>query len=778
MRILTRPAERRVRVNVAGTVQGVGFRPFVYRLARSLDLEGFVRNDSSGVTIELQGEGVAIDRFLLDLTATAPTHSRIRDVTFADLRPELDSGGFAIEPSLGADTVSTSIPPDLATCGACLRELFDRADRRFRYPFINCTACGPRFTIARCLPYDRAATTMASFVMCSACQAEYDDPLNRRFHAQPNACPGCGPRVALIDSGGTSIANDDVIAAAARALAGGAIVAVKGLGGYHLACRADDAATVARLRERKQRDDKPFAVMVRGLRQARLLADFGASEARLLTSSARPIVLLRSRNRGLLAPQVAPGRGELGLVLPYTPLHHLLLADVGVPLVMTSGNRSDEPIAYHDAEALDRLGPVADLFLTHDRPIETRCEDSVMRVVNVGGCRQPQFIRRSRGFVPQPIAHPVSAASPVLGVGGQLKNTACIVRDAHAVVGPHAGDLNDGAAFGAWVHGIDHLSRLTATVPEIVAYDLHPDYASSAYALERDDLTPVGVQHHHAHLAACLAEHGEHGPALGIIFDGAGLGTDGTIWGGEILVGDLGSFERLGHLRPVRMPGGEAATREPWRMACAWLADAFDADVPLWPSLRGIVTDAQWTFATQLSRTSLAPLTSSVGRLLDACAVLCGLRPRVSYEAQAAIELEALADRNTNGSYDMPVRQENNNIVLDPRQLIRDAVRDASNGRALSTIAGRIHRGLVYAAAAAARVAAERTGIHTVVLSGGVFQNMLLLERLSMALRQTGFRVLTPRALPPNDGGLAFGQAVVAAYRMTTNVPRDSRPAR
>jgi hydrogenase maturation protein HypF len=784
--------ERRVHVSVDGTVQGVGFRPFVFRLANALCLGGFVRNDATGVAIEVEGAGASIEQFLTQLVSDAPPHARIGRVVVGELSPSgrVGRAAFHVEASRAGGTARASVPPDLCTCDDCLRELFDPADRRYRYPFINCTNCGPRFTIARSVPYDRAATTMAAFTMCDACQAEYDDPGDRRFHAQPNACSRCGPRVALLDARGGAVAlggDDDVIAAAAHALRTGAIVAVKGLGGYHLACLAGDDAAVQRLRQRKDRHDKPFAVMAVDVAGARALAHVDDCEAALLSSAARPVVLLRARHDAGIAPAVAPAaageRRTLGVMLPYAPLHHLLMAAAGAPLVMTSGNRSDEPIAYRDDDALARLAPIADLFVVHDRAIEARCDDSVARVVRIAGAQQTLLLRRSRGFVPHPVALPVDAGVAILAAGGQLKSTACIVRGTDAIIGPHVGDLSDSAAFAAYAAGIEHLTMLSGAAPDIVAHDLHPEYLSTKYAFERGERDSVGVQHHHAHLAACLAEHGERGPAIGLIFDGAGLGTDDTIWGGEILYGDLGACTRVGHLRAVAMPGAEAAVREPWRMACAWLGDAHGGPPDLCTALRGSVSAEQWSRVTRLARDGArAPLTTSVGRLLDACAAICGIHPRVSYEGQAAIHLEAAATPDiaeAAEAYAVAVdRAGDGLIVMDPRALVLAVERDVAAARTVGDIAACVHGGLVYASASAAQLAAASTGARVVVLSGGVFQNVLLLEALSAALTHCGLRVLVPRQLPPNDGGLSYGQAAVAAWQRRSDVSGDSRAGR
>jgi hydrogenase maturation protein HypF len=782
---------RRVRVDVRGTVQGVGFRPFVFRLARALALSGFVRNGPGGVTIELEGDDRAIDRFLSRLVREAPKHARVGRVSVEEIA-SIGDHEFVVATSGEQGTAAALLPPDLCTCSDCLRELFDPADRRYRYPFINCTACGPRFTIARRVPYDRSSTTMAAFTMCPQCQAEYDDPADRRFHAQPNACPRCGPKVSLRDSRGVvvSAGPSDAIAGAAAAIRDGAIVAVKGLGGYHLACRADNASAVARLRRRKQRDDKPFALMAADLDAARRLVRLDDAEADLLTSDARPIVIARAEPGALVAELVAPARDELGVMLPYTPLHHLLVADADGALVMTSGNVSDEPIAFRDDDAVHRLSAIADLFLSHDRPIEAACEDSVVRVVTVAERRQPLFIRRSRGFVPQPIPVPLSSNETILATGGQLKNTACVVRHSEAIVGPHVGDLDDMSSLVAFSRGVDHLAQLIGAPPAIVAHDLHPDYASTRYALDRGELEPIAVQHHHAHFAACLAEHGETGPAIGLVFDGAGLGADGRIWGGEILYGDIGHSIRIGHLRAVRMPGGESAVREPWRMACAWLTDAFGVEPAIPAPLRETVAPEQWRAVSRLALAGPSPVTTSVGRLLDACAAMSGVRSRVTYEAQAAIEFEAAAKAHRRararrggspsaGVYEnsIVIEKIDDQLVIDPRELVRAVYDDVRDGREAGDIASSVHGGLVYAARLVAELGAEVRGSRTIALSGGVFQNTLLLEELALALTASGHRVLVPRLLPPNDGGLSYGQAVAAAWRRK-NVSRDSGPNR
>jgi hydrogenase maturation protein HypF len=747
---------RRVRVRVEGVVQGVGFRPHVHRLATDLGLAGFVLNDASGVLLEVEAPPAAVERFLERLGAEAPPLASIERLVPEELAP-MGERGFAILVSDGAGEPSAAVAPDAATCADCLAELRDPADRRHRYPFINCTACGPRYTIVTGVPYDRARTTMAGFAMCDLCRAEYADPADRRFHAEPIACPACGPSARLIDAGGGAVPGDPV-AVAAAALLDGRIVAVKGIGGFHLACRAADEGAVARLRARKRREEKPFAVMVPDVATAHLLVSLSPAEGALLAGRERPIVLARRRTGAAVAPSVAPRSADLGVMLPYSPLHHLLLEDAGTPLVMTSGNLSDEPIAHRDEDARERLGPVADLLLLHDRPIHTRVDDSVVRAVRG---RRPLLMRRSRGWVPASLALPVPAERPLLACGAQLKSTACVAKGHRAWVGHHIGDLEEWETLRAFRESAEHLERLFAVTPEVVAHDLHPGYLSTAYALERDGVETLAVQHHHAHLAACLAEWGERGPAVGAILDGTGYGTDGTIWGGEILVGGLRDARRVAHLWPVRMPGGEAAIREPWRMACAWLAEAGAADEPPIPAgIAGRVAPGTWSAVARLARSDRSPVTTSAGRLLDAVSAICGLRARVTYEGQAAIELEAACEPAAHGAYPMD--------GLDPREAILAAVRDLAGGVAVGVVAARVHDGLAAAAAAACERAAEDAGTGLVVLSGGVFQNRRLLTVTASRLERAGLRVLIPERLPPNDGGISYGQAAVAAARGST----------
>ncbi|MFL6296458.1 MAG: carbamoyltransferase HypF [Actinomycetes bacterium] len=753
----------RARVRVEGIVQGVGFRPFVHALAGRLGLAGLVGNDAGGVFVEVEGAAETVERFLEALSAEAPPLAVIERVTATPLAPT-GTPGFAIAPSKTGGQRQTLVSPDTATCADCLRELADPADRRFRYPFINCTNCGPRFTIVRDVPYDRPATTMASFAMCADCAREYHDPADRRFHAQPVCCPACGPALRLLDRDGRATDGDPLAEAAAR-LRAGAVVAVKGLGGYHLAADAAAEPAVAALRARKHREDKPFAVMVADLDGARSLCLVDPAEEAMLASPRRPIVLLRRLPGAAVAEPVAPGNRSLGVMLPYAPLHHLLLDEVGRPIVLTSGNVSDEPIAYRDADALERLGGIADWFLVHNRPIHVRADDSVVR-----GFRGRELpLRRSRGFAPQPLGLPWPFPRHVLACGAELKHTFCVARDGHAFVSHHIGDLENYETFRSFTEGVGHFRRLFAVEPEVVAHDLHPEYLSTKYALELDGVELEGVQHHHAHVAACLADNGEPGPVIGVAFDGLGFGTDGTIWGGELLVADLRGFRRAGHLEVVPMPGGAAAIREPWRMAAAWLDAALGGRVPERLAVVGRNRD-RWERVLSLARSGTAsPATSSAGRLFDAVAAILGVRDAVNYECQAALELEQLADPGEPAAY--PVRvaaadARGGPLRLAGTDLVLAVVEDLEVGVAPPLVAARFHNGLAAATVAACQALREESGLGTVALSGGVFQNMLLLERMVAGLERTGFRALVHSRVPPNDGGISLGQAAVAAARL------------
>ena len=758
-------ARVRMSVRVEGTVQGVGFRPYVYRLAGELGVDGFVLNDTQGVLVEVEGSPELVEEFVARVGPEAPPLAKVEHVGAEDREPT-GVAGFTIRESPREGVPDAPVAADSATCADCLAELTDPEDRRFRYPFTNCTNCGPRFTIVRGIPYDRPFTTMAGFRMCERCQAEYDDPGDRRFHAQPNACPDCGPSVSLIDVNGASVPLGDArdaVAAAAAALRAGRILALKGIGGFHLACRADDEEAVATLRSRKHREDKPFALMAPDLETARTLVVLGDEAEACLLGPECPIVLAPRRPGAAVAEAVAPGSRELGVMLSYSPLHHLLLADSGTTLVMTSGNVSDEPIAYGDDDARARLAGIADLLLLHDRPIQTRTDDSVLRVLD----GKTTFLRRSRGYVPGSIELPGGTVRPVLGCGAELKSTFCLAKGARAWVGHHIGDLKNYETLRSFQEGIAHFERLFAVSPEVIAHDLHPEYLSTKYAFDRDGAELVGVQHHHAHFAACLAEHGETGPALGAIFDGTGYGNDGTVWGGELLFGDVGSFRRVGMLLPVRLPGGDRAVRQPWRMACAWLSATAEGAVALPRVLEGRVPVRAWEQVGEMASTGVAsPLTTSVGRLFDAVAALCGLRPEVNYEGQAAIELEAACDRSEHGRYPLPLTGSGELLVLDPRETIEAVAADIAVGVPVGAVAARFHAAVAGATVAACARAASEHGTEQVVLSGGVFQNRRLLTDTATGLRAAGLRALIPERLPCNDGGIAYGQVAVAAMRM------------
>ncbi|WP_273889416.1 carbamoyltransferase HypF [Rubrobacter naiadicus] len=749
-----------------GIVQGVGFRPFVYALARRCALSGFVRNDAGGVYIEAEGAPEALERFVRELREEAPPLAEVEAVAWRSL-PVRGERGFRIEESRGGEERTALVSPDVATCGECLRELFDPADRRHRYPFTNCTDCGPRFTITLSVPYDRAATTMARFTMCPECRREYEDPSNRRFHAQPNACPVCGPRVRLLDASGTEVEAEDPIREAARALRSGRIVAVKGLGGYHLACDPFDERAVRTLRARKVRQDKPFALMARDITQARGLCRISPEEAGLLISPARPIVLLE-RLRGCgIAEDVAPRQNTLGVMLAYTPLHHLLLDDAGIPLVMTSGNLSDEPIAYRDEDALERLCGVADLFLTHDRPIHTRCDDSVVRVFR----GEVYTIRRSRGYAPRPLPVTQGFSRPLLACGGELKSTFCLARGSHAFMSHHIGDLENYETLRSFEEGVEHYCRLFDVRPELVVYDLHPEYLSTKYAreLEEEGMPAVGVQHHRAHVAGCLADNGR--PAservIGVALDGTGYGDDGAIWGGEFFEGSVeAGFERLAHLEYVPMPGGAAAVREPWRMAVSHLLGLYGeeetAGMPF-AAVREAGERNVRLLARMVERGVNSPPTSSAGRLFDAVAALCGVAGswRTTYEGQAAVELELAAPGPARRGYPFRLREEAGGWVVETGEIMRGVVGDLTVGREVAEVSARFHRTVAEVVVAVCGRLRDERGTEAVALSGGVFQNMLLLRQAVGLLEEEGFRVYVHRRVPANDGGISLGQAVL-----------------
>ena len=745
-------------IRVRGTVQGVGFRPAVYRLARASGLAGFVRNDSEGVWIEVEGPLQRLSAFVEQLPVSAPPLSRIERTEIVELRA-VGEQAFQIVASTTRSTVGADIPADAATCEACLEELFDPADRRFRYPFINCTDCGPRYTIARDVPYDRSRTTMDAFALCAPCKAEYQDPGSRRFHAEPNACPACGPELSL-----EALRGEAALQAALEALREGRILAVKGLGGFHLAADARNQATVARLRERKRRPHKPFALMGRDLATLSAVVELTGPALEMLLSPARPIVLCRAR--GDLPPGVAPGLNELGVMLPYTPLHHLLLRGGPGLLVMTSGNLSEEPIAKDNAQALARLAGIADAFLLHDREIHTRADDSVFRIV----AGAPQPVRRSRGQVPEAIRLPC-AAPPIVAVGAGLKNTVCVTRSDEAHLSPHVGDLEHLETYAFFREAIDKLSRLLGVEPRTVACDLHPDYLSTRWAAE-SGLRRESVQHHHAHIASCLAENGFHDPAIGVAFDGTGCGPAGEAWGGEFLLADLAGFRRLGHLRPIALAGGEAAIRAPWRLGLAALRDAGAGD-----ALLGRIDPRKRALVDRMLAGGTAPLATGAGRWFDAVSALCGIREEISYEGQGAIELEAVATPGDGGAYPFELHPLPT-FEVDPRAAIRTLACELQGGACAGEVAARFHATLAQAIAAGCRLARDRHGLETVALSGGCFQSRLLTEGAKALLEEAGFRVLVHRKVPPNDGGVSLGQAAVAAWRSSKGAVDVSRHSR
>jgi hydrogenase maturation protein HypF len=738
------PIARRI-LRVRGTVQGVGFRPFVYRTAVGLGLRGSVWNDADGVVIDVEGPAEALDELQRCIATEPPPRASIEALE-AGTGPLVGHGPFAIRESRDEAPTSARVSPDLATCEACLRELAEPRDRRFSYPFINCTDCGPRYSIVEDVPYDRPRTTMARFAMCAPCQAEYEDPLSRRFHAQPNACPACGPRIWIEGSNVTDVVGDAV-----AALGRGAIVAVKGLGGFHLACDARDPPAVRRLRERKRRSHKPFAVMFPDLVAVEAETFLGDAEREALLGSRRPIVLVHSRGACRLAPEVAPGLKELGVFLPYTPLHHLLMGRFGAPLVMTSGNLSEEPIAADNEEARRKLGAIADLFLLHDREIHMRADDSVVRVLL--GAERVQ--RRARGHVPEAIDLGFEGPD-LLAVGADLKSTLCLTTGGAAILSQHIGDLDSYESQQFFGEVRANLERLFQVRPRLVAHDLHPGYHSTAIA-RRTGLPAVGVQHHHAHIASCLVDNGRRGPVIGVAWDGTGYGPDGTVWGGELLVADLEGFERAGFIRPVPLPGGDAAVREPWRMAVSHLmASGLDTG--------RIANPARTTIEAMVRDGALSVPTSSAGRLFDAVASLAGVRHVTTYEGQAAVELEAVSEEGDLDPYPLPVIAEGL-LEIDPRPLVRAIVEDLDRGAGAAVVGGRLHVTLANAIAEACARIRDHAGLEVVALSGGCFQSRLLTLLTVDRLLRLGFEVLLHRRVPPNDGGVALGQAAVAAWR-------------
>jgi hydrogenase maturation protein HypF len=749
----------RLRLHVTGIVQGVGFRPFVYRLAAELGLAGFVYNDPSGVWVEAQGPRAALDELLRRLKDEAPPLARVNTVEAAEI-PETPGTEFTIRESPLAGGEMTLVSPDVAVCADCRRELSDPADRRHRYPFTNCTNCGPRFTIIRDLPYDRPLTTMSGFALCPDCAREYGDPSDRRFHAQPVCCPVCGPRVRLTDPAGNPLAEaEGAFAEAVALLKEGKVLAVKGLGGYHLACDALAESAVAGLRRRKVRLEKPFALMMRDLDEIRRYCAVDEAAADLLESNRAPIVLLPVREDGeRVAPSVAPGQRRLGVMLPYTPLHLVLTADFGGPLVLTSGNRADEPIAYADDDALARLGGIADAFLTHDRPIHLRCDDTVASVLRGG----PYLVRRSRGWAPEPVRLAKPLPVNLLAAGAEQKNTFALGRENLAFVSHHIGDMENPAVLASFEEGIAHFQRLFKVRPKAVAYDPHPEYLPSKWALGQD-LRKIPVQHHRAHVAACLADAGHDGPAVGVAWDGTGYGDDGAVWGAELFLADGGSdWPRLCHLEYVPLAGGAQAVRQPWRMAAVWL-EAAGIDPYAVPGFGEKLKGEEWGLIRVAAERGVnSPPTSSGGRLFDAVAAMLGVRHEALYEGQPAVELEQLADPDEAGAYELALGTGRTPWRWDARPIFRELVADLRAGVAREKIAARFHRGLARGIAAAAVRAARENGLKNVALTGGCFQNLLLTEWTAREVEAAGLVVLLHRRVPPNDGGISLGQLFLA----------------
>ena len=743
-------------VVVQGVVQGVGFRPFIYRLARDLNLTGWVLNTSSAVEIEIEGDRKDLEAFVARIRDEAPPRARIESLQAGDGQP-VGYGAFEIRESQ-ADPGYQLISPDIATCAQCREELFDPLDRRYRYPCINCTNCGPRFTIITDIPYDRPNTTMAPFRMCDPCRREYEDPLSRRFHAQPNACPVCGPRAWVEDRDGLVHQCDDPIREIAGLLRDGCIAAVKGLGGFQLACDATSTEAVAALRERKRRPDKPFAVMMRDMDEVRKHGEVSEAESLLLSAPEAPIVLLRWKEDSPVSPLVAPGNRYMGVMLPYTPIHHLLLRDFDGPLVMTSGNLSEEPIAKDNEEAKRRLGRLADYFLFHNRDIHSRYDDSVCLVRD----GTPETVRRARSYAPYPVKLPFFTR-PILAVGAEEKNTFCLTRDRFAFVSQHIGDLENLDTLDHFTDTIGLYERLFRITPVVVAHDLHPDYLSTRYARRFEGSLPlVGVQHHHAHAASCMAEHGLTGPVIGVAFDGSGFGIDGTVWGGEFLVADYEGFLRKGLLEQMPLPGGEVSIKKPYRLAYAYLL-ALLGDIPDLPSLREVPAEERAIIAAQVANRINTPLTSSCGRLFDAVSALLGLSRTITFEGQAAIALEMIARGKAHaGPYPFSVERQDDRWQVRLKDLFQALVVDASRGVGPSEISMRFHHTVAHMVKAVTTLVSRETGITTVVLSGGCFQNRLLTGITAALLEASNLRCYTHRRVPCNDGGIALGQAAVA----------------
>ena len=746
------------RVEVSGVVQGVGFRPFIFWLAERYELKGEVANTSRGVIIYIEGSRKQFSLFLKEISSEHPPLAHITDICVHNEKPR-GFGSFSIVQSITSENSSTLISPDIAVCEDCLQELFDPDNRRFEYPFINCTNCGPRYTIIENIPYDRRKTSMKQFKMCDQCQAEYDNPRDRRFHAQPNACPVCGPRIFLFDNSGNVISTPHIVKKVAELILDGNIVAIKGLGGFHLAADARHDSAVATLRKRKNREEKPFALMAEDIKDISQFAYVELEDAKLLKTIRRPIVILRKKEPNEISGEVSPRNRFFGVMLPYTPLHYLLLREVHAPLVMTSGNLSEEPIVIDNDEAFTRLSSIADYFLTHNRDIYLRSDDSIVR--NMAGATR--IFRRSRGYVPMPLFIKKKSVQ-VLACGAELKNTICLTKDNKAFLSQHIGDLENLSTFDFFKKTIDHMKKINEIEPEVIACDLHPDYLSTQYALEQKTLPVIQVQHHHAHIAACMAENQHKGPVIGLAFDGTGYGADGTIWGGEVLVADEQSFQRVAHLECVPMPGASASIKEPWRMAISYLYHVYgekiwDLDIPL---LREISRNKVEITIKMIQKKINAPDTSSLGRLFDGIAALIGVRKQIAFEGQAAMELEMIASWPVRRSYEYGWTSRDDHVLsLEP--IITGVVSDMEKRVPPAKIAGKFHYTLIRMFSKICCFIRKETNINTAALSGGSFQNNLLLAGLIEHLNEFDFNVLSHRMVPTNDGSISLGQAAVAA---------------
>lgn len=763
----------RYSVAVTGIVQGVGFRPFIYSLAKNNSLRGFVLNNTDGVEIEVEGKAKNIKKFLSRIETFSPPLAVIEKIDYRELFPA-GYRSFHIRNSKKEKKKFLPISPDISICSDCLKELFDPNNRRYQYPFINCTNCGPRFTIIEDIPYDRSRTTMKIFPMCPQCESEYQDPLDRRFHAQPNACPTCGPQMSLWDSQQKKIIVADPIKEVARLLQNGHIIAIKGLGGFHLACDATSKKTVAILRSRKYREDKPFALMALNIEMIKEFCEMEEDEENLLLSERRPIVILKKKKCCSLAvDEIAPHNNYLGFMLPYTPLHYLLLEEINLPLVMTSGNISEEPIVYSNEEAFSRLKGLADYFLIHNRDIRMRTDDSVVRIFQ----KKKFFIRRSRGYAPQPIRVNTFFDEPILALGGQLKNTFCLAQKNQAIISHYIGDLENLSALASFEEGIEHFLKLFHTYPKILACDLHPEYISTKFAQEYikklgEGAQLIPVQHHHAHIASLMIEQGIKETLIGVSFDGAGLGSDGNIWGGEFLIANFSSFSRAAHLKEIPLPGGEQAIKEPWRMALSYLRASYGKDFypPVHKWLKRIDPHKLSLVNTLIEKKINSPLTSSMGRLFDAVASIIGLRDEVNYEGQAAIELEMLAHNQGKGDYPFEIFPRGEELIIDAAPIIRAVIDDLNRGKRRDIIAARFHNSVSSIILKICQSLRERRGLDKVALSGGVFQNIYLLERTFSLLAKAGFETYTHQYVPANDGGISLGQAVIAHYKKNVSI--------